>query len=263
MMKANKAQQGFSLIELMIAVTLALVAMLAATQLYASTRQTYRLQGMQTRLSEDGRFALSMLQRVIAQAGYRPSPVTPMIPTAGFMSVANGTYLTPTSNESVTVRFIADGTNMMVCDGSLAAANSQQTLTIAKSGSKLQCGTVDWIAPASAGSGTGTELVDFKILYGTDTGPATLKEFGCGADSNATQKARDCVADTYVQASATAAPTAIVSVKVCLVLRTESTDASISKNAAISDCSGTAIANSQADKKLYRTFRSTVMLRNQ
>ena len=44
-MKANKAQQGFSLIELMIAVTLALVAMLAATQLYASTRQTYRLQG--------------------------------------------------------------------------------------------------------------------------------------------------------------------------------------------------------------------------
>lgn len=252
-MKTIKTQRGFSLIELMIAITLAMVGMLAATELYSSTRQTYRLQNMQSRLAEDGRFALSMLQRVISQAGYRPNPKTAM-----------GSYLDPAANESVTVRFVADGTNMIACDGSLPAANAAQTLVIAKSGSKLQCGAIDWIAPATSGTGNGTELIDFKIRYGIDTGPAgTLKEFGCGTDTSATQKGRDCVADSYVTTASGANLTQIVAVKVCLILRTESTDAAVSKAAAVSDCSGTAIANSQTDNKLYRTFRSTITLRNQ
>ena len=52
---------GFTLVELMVAIVISLVAVLAATEVYVSTRQTNRLQGMQSRLSEDGRFAVSML----------------------------------------------------------------------------------------------------------------------------------------------------------------------------------------------------------
>lgn len=262
MMKNRKFQQGFSLIELMIAVTLSLVAMLAATELYIGTRQTYKIQGMQTRLSEDGRFAISMLQRIISQAGYRPSPSDVMI----------SNYLTPTSAQSATVRFTADGANTMLCNGSLGVANTAYAPVIALSGNKLQCDAVDWIAPATAGSGNGTELVDFRLFYGTDTSPVTTYEFGCGtnvfangtADTSSSPGFRkgDCVADSFLQATATANPSAIVSVRVCLVLRSEAVDASLTKAAAVNDCAGTAIANSQTDNKLYRTFRSTVMLRN-
>lgn len=243
--------RGFTLIELMVALVIALIAMLAATELYVSTKQTYRIQSMQTRLSEDGRFALSMLQRMISQAGFRPNPVTPMV----------ADFITPTSSQSVTLKFTADGANTMACDGSLPALDSAQTIVIAKSGSKLQCGVVDWIAPAAAGAGSGTELVDFKIDYGTDTGPAIVGDFGCGADVGS-NKERDCVADTYVQATATANPTKIVAVKVCLVLRSEAIDGGVAKAGLVKDCSATDIAGSDSDNKLYRTFRSTVLLRN-
>lgn len=244
--------RGFTLVELMVALMIALISMLAATELYVSTRQTYRLQGMQTRLSEDGRFALSMMQRVISQAGFRPNPST----------VIASDFITPTSAQSVTVKFTADGTNSMACDGSVPAANSAQTLTIAKSGTKLQCGAVDWIAPASAGSGNGSELIDFRLQYGTDTGPNTISEFGCGGDVSSTIKERDCVADGYLQATATANPTKVVAVKACLVLRSEATELSVVKQAAVKDCSNVDITGSQTDNKLYRTFRSTILLRN-
>ncbi len=64
---------GFSLIELLIAIAISLVAMLAASQAYITSNQTYRLQAMQSRLTEDGRFLVSMLQRTISQAGFRQS----------------------------------------------------------------------------------------------------------------------------------------------------------------------------------------------
>lgn len=255
-MRHPKDCRGFTLIELMIALVIALVAMLAATELYVSTKQTYRIQGMQTRLSEDGRFALSMLQRMISQAGFRPAPNPPApIPQIAADSI------TPTSSQSMTLKFTADGTSTMACDGSIPGANSAQTIVIAKSGSKLQCGAVDWIAPAAAGAGQGAELIDFKIDYGTDTGPAILGDFGCGADVGA-NKERDCVADTYALATAVANPTKIVAVKVCLVLRSEAIDGGVAKAGAVKDCSAVDIAGSNSDNKLYRTFRSTVLLRN-
>ncbi len=252
MIKHHRYSRGFTLIELMVSVAIALVSLLAATELYVSTKQTYRLQGMQTRLSEDGRFALSMLQRMISQAGFRPSPNVVMV----------SDYLTPTSSQSVTLKYTADGVNIIACDGSIPAANAAQAITIAVSGSSLQCGTTDWIAPAASGSGNGTELVDFRLDYGTDTGPTTLSDFGCGADVSASTKERDCVADTFVQATATANPTKVVAVKVCLVLRSEATDMSINRPAAVMDCSATGVTASTTDHKLYRTFRSTVLLRN-
>lgn len=244
---------GFTLVELMIALSIALVAILAATQLYLSTRQTYRIQGMQATLSEDGRFALSMLQRIFTQAGFRPAPN---------LSLGGGVNpVTATSATSATVRFIADGTNQVGCDGAVLAngGNAVQALTISSGNGKLQCGAVDWIAPAGASS----ELVDFRLDYGVDNAPTTAKDFGCGPDVVANvSKAGDCVADTYVLATAQASPSQIVAIKACLVLRSETLDRSLLKAAAYKDCSDNDIANSQTDNRLYRTFRSTILIRN-
>lgn len=254
MMKLDKIQRGLSLIELLVAMTIALVAVAAGLSLYVGTRQTTRVQEMQSRLAEDGRFAVFMLQRIIGQAGFRPNPAI----------VMPANYITPTSVSSVTVRFDGDNANTIGCDG--AVVNGAQVLTIASNGSSLRCGngvaTIDWVAPAASGAGNGSELVDFALAYGTDTGPApTSTEIGCGTVSG-TGLSRDCVADTYVLATAQANSSQIVAVKACIVLRSEVTHGSIDKAATVPNCAGMAIAGSQTDQRLYRTFRTTILVRN-
>lgn len=251
MKNGTRRCKGFSLIELMIAMAIALVAILAATQVYVSTRQTNRIQNMQATLSADGRFALSMLQRMFMQAGFRAAPNL----TLGANAIM------PTSATSVTVRFIPDGTNQIGCDGSVLAnaGNAVQALMISGANGKLQCGAVDWIASAGAAS----ELMDFRLDYGVDNAPTTPNDFGCGPNVVPNvSRVGDCVADTYVLATAQAAPGQIVAVKACLVLRSDALDRSLEKSAAYKDCSGGDIANSQNDNRLYRTFRSTILVRN-
>ena len=261
-------QAGFSLIELLIAIAISMVAMVAVTEVYVSSKGTSRVQEMQMRLTEDGRFGSSMMQRVISQAGYRETPSTAIDPNR--ISVAANV---------ITVKFRSDGANQMVCDGSTPAV-ADQTLVIQRlaASSTLQClfdanndgsavgvadGTVDWIAPAAAGVGNGTEVIDFAVQLGIDTGPASVNEnLGCGAAA-AGLKPRDCIVDSYVSALPVGVTAEqIVAVKVCWMLRTEATDASIIKGANVKDCSNADIANTQNDHKLYRTFNTTVLLRN-
>lgn len=257
-------QRGFSLVELMIAMTIALIATLAATQIYASTRQTYRLQSMQNRLSDDGRFALSMLRRVFLQAGFQPNPASTRDNAFG-----NTKFLTPTSANSVTIRFISDGRNFIGCDGAVIANETNiQALTIGRTQgtNTLSCSStgaanaVDWIAP----EGKSSELVDLKFEYGTDTAPDTPVAYGCGANAvnQSGNKVRDCVADQYTQDMATNNPDNIVAVKVCLVLRTEEIDLSINRSDNYRNCSDAGIDGPKQDRRLYRTFRSTILLRN-
>lgn len=246
--------KGFTLVELMVALAISLVAILAATELYVGTRQTYRSQAMQSRLSEDGRFAQSMLQRIILQAGFRPSPADAISPG----------YITPVDATSFTVKFVSDGANVVNCDGGVVAdataSKAVTSLTISGSGGVLSCGTTNWITS----SGNGSVLKDFTVEYGVDTGPNTPKNYGCGSDIDTSTSQRDCVADEYDLVKAKANPGTIVALRLCFVLSTEDVDASVVKTANYPDCAVSAggIANSKDDHKLYRTFRSTVLLRN-
>ncbi|WP_043650314.1 PilW family protein [Chitinilyticum litopenaei] len=249
--------RGFTLIELMVAMAIAMIALLAVSQLYINSRQTFNLLAMQNRVSEDGRFALAMLQRTISQAGFRPNP-NQALPTNHVSSDSAGT---------ITVRFNADGVNQMDCAGGVAAAGPTE-LTIARSGSKLQCGSTDWLAPSDGGGGNATEVVDFRLSYGVDDAdndaggnPRTPAEYGCGADLGA-MRARDCVANRFVDTLAGISADQLVAVKVCLVLRSEKTDRTLIKAAGVSNCSNAEISGSQDDQKLYRMFQTTVLLRN-
>ncbi len=42
----HSSHRGFSLVELMVALAISMVAMVAVTELYLGTRQTYRVQAM-------------------------------------------------------------------------------------------------------------------------------------------------------------------------------------------------------------------------
>lgn len=262
-------QAGFSLVELMVAMAIALVALTAGTAMFLSTKQTSKVQQMQDQITQDGRFVMYMLQQVVGQAGFRDNPG----------NAIQSNYIDVTSDQSMNIRFFADSqVSAVACDGSLPTGSGVQALTIARNGSCLQCGTgggaatcpkaandantVDWIAPASAGTGNGTELISFQIQYGTDTGPNTAASLGCGADVTSSVKARDCIPDSWALATAQLTPGQVVAVRVCFMLRSERTDPSITRSANVTDCAGTAIANSQNDNRLYRTFRTTITLRN-
>ncbi len=63
-------QTGFSLVELMVAMVLGLVLTGGVINIYISSKQTYRMQDNQSRLQENGRFALQYLTKDLRMAGY-------------------------------------------------------------------------------------------------------------------------------------------------------------------------------------------------
>lgn len=64
-------QAGFSLIELMISLTVGLIISGVVASVYIGNRQTYKDQEALQRMQENGRFALQIMARDIAGAGYR------------------------------------------------------------------------------------------------------------------------------------------------------------------------------------------------
>jgi type IV pilus assembly protein PilW len=64
-------QQGFSLIEIMVAMTIGLVLMGGLVQIFISNKQTYRVQEAMARLQENGRFALDLITNDLRASGFR------------------------------------------------------------------------------------------------------------------------------------------------------------------------------------------------
>ena len=65
-----KKQQGLSLVELMIAIVLGLILVAGVIELFVNNRQVYRVQDAQSRLQENGRYAMTVLTQSIERAGY-------------------------------------------------------------------------------------------------------------------------------------------------------------------------------------------------
>lgn len=63
-------QQGMSLIEVLIAMAIGAVLLLALTQFYSHARQAYTMQSEQARLQENARLALTLIAREVRMAGY-------------------------------------------------------------------------------------------------------------------------------------------------------------------------------------------------
>lgn len=63
-------QQGFSVVELMVAMVVGLILMAGVLQVFASSRATYTVNDQLARLQENERIAADMIQSDIRQAGY-------------------------------------------------------------------------------------------------------------------------------------------------------------------------------------------------
>lgn len=255
-MKRTLMQRGFSLVELMVSLTLGSLVILALGQIYSSTSASRRVQEMQSRLAEDGRFVMGISSRLLLQAGYRNTPVygTPFQSISASVSTAS----------SVSFVFDTDGVNHIGCNGAVDPISGPiRSVTIARTATGLDCTytnasgptTTNWVVAAASGTSRGVEIVDFNLQYGVDTGNNTgaASAYQCAA-------AADCIPDTYT--STPSAGARIVAVRVCAVLRSEQSAMAVSRPAAFTNCSGANIAASTTDRKVYRIFRTTVAMRN-
>lgn len=70
MTRCPARMRGFSLVELMVAITIGLIVLAAVAQIFATSHGTYRLEENLARVQESGRFAVDFLTRDLRMAGY-------------------------------------------------------------------------------------------------------------------------------------------------------------------------------------------------
>lgn len=239
-----KKQTGFTITELMVGLTLAMILAFAVGTVYTQTRQSFRLQTAQTRLVEQGRYAIAIFQKMATQAGYRNEALVINKPITD-ASLFNGLVVGKASGE---IQFMFTGNSasapnvIILCDGNDAAAASAPlagyyTNTLSKDGSKLVChnGTkyVDLLPD---------NVVDFAVTFGEDTSAT-----------------KDKIPDVY-----TSTPTDyknVYAAKMCIVIKGDAISGNtLETTQSYIDCAGS--NQTATDKRLYRRFDTTVYLRN-
>ena len=95
----HQCQQGFSLVEIMVALVISLFLAAGIIQLFISSQQTYRVTQALSRLQENGRFIIDRMAFDIRMAGYHPDLWTPL-PNAVVVGPKDGN-----DNNDITVQY--------------------------------------------------------------------------------------------------------------------------------------------------------------
>ena len=171
-MKLHK-QKGFSLVELMVSITIGLILLAGVLSIFFSSRVTFSTNERTARLQENGRVALDLVTHDIRSAGYQGCArgvqfnnalTTPtsllwnyIFPVQGYENSGSGTFtpalgvtLTPTAvNDSdvIVVRAATRDGHSTRLEANMAATNS--TLTLFNTGT-LAAGNVYMISDCNA-----------------------------------------------------------------------------------------------------------------
>ncbi|MEM7257099.1 MAG: prepilin-type N-terminal cleavage/methylation domain-containing protein [Pseudomonadota bacterium] len=178
-------QSGFTLIELMISISIGVILLLAATGMVVSTAESRRAVKHTAALQDESFFVSHVLKQQLAQAGYRPlTPATGVsrsIPIASrfdhFPAVSgvwqDGQLIRATAN-SLTYRFDGasrpDGTpdgSIFDCLGNAIPAGTIVESTISHIDDRLVC-TVGANSAALMGGSTDTRVEQMMITLGID-----------------------------------------------------------------------------------------------
>jgi type IV pilus assembly protein PilW len=188
------AQRGFTLIELMIAITIALFLSIGLLTLVQAMKRTAMVQGGLSQLQDNQRMAMTLIADVIQQAGYFPNPLLntgagtfPVNGTfasfAGQSVVGTGAFLDPAQpGNSITIRYATAGTvasdNTIDCTGNTSSVATTFTDTFSITPDAGDPTTFDLtcnLLNSATGSNTTVQLVNgvtqLQILYGVHTNP--------------------------------------------------------------------------------------------
>jgi len=238
-------QGGFTLVEMMIALTLGLIILLVIGTVFVSSSQIFRVQDDNARIQESGRFVLEVIGRSIKQAGHADIPFT------GFKVAFSGDAINGADGgagvaDTLTIQYdgvIGDSD----CEGTgVAAAGTiiQNFFNVDAANAQLRCdGEVNVTPPLVGVVPSGVVLAenveDLQILYGIDT-------------------VGDQSANQYVPTPADW--NQVVTARVCVLVRSDKTNIATVGNNYL-DCNGTAVPV-PADGRLRRAFSATFNLRN-
>lgn len=230
-------QSGLTLVEMMVAMALGLLILLAIGSVYIGSRATYRLQEDNARLQESGRFALEVMGRSLRQAGFWNMPISPVATATAF----GGTPINGTNGATDTVTVQYDGlSGDRDCEGTVLTVNAVVTEAFRLTGNNLVC---DGIDADTAFQPLVADIEDVQILYGIDT--------------NADQSV-----DQYVATPGNWGQ--VFSARVCIQARSANqvNDAPQTFLNCTGALAGTATFSTAADRRLRRTFVATFNLRN-
>jgi type IV pilus assembly protein PilW len=251
-------QAGFTMVEMMIAMTLGLLLVVVIGQVFVTSKESYRTTEDLSRLQENARFAVTQLSRSIRMAGYMTNPLdTPAVvfPVATSQQAIVGTDGGGSVADQVTVRFqgsgagTADGT-VLDCQGNAIRAGEMAAARFylapgANGANALFCDNTGTVGPGivAAQVELASDVENMQILYGEDTD-------------------LDGTANRYLPAGAggVADFDNVVSVRIAVLARSQS-EVSASLNTGTYDLIGT-VFDPVDDRRLRRVYTATITLRN-
>jgi len=167
--RARKFQQGLTLMELMISLTLALIIAAAMIALFVNSKQSFRISENMSRLQENARFAVTFLSRDFRMADYRQCITNNRLANA--ISGQNDSGL----NNSDTVTILWQTND---CGAASTVQTTVYSIQNGASGNPALFRSID---------GTSQELVegidDLQILYGEDIDGDNVPNYYVDADS--------------------------------------------------------------------------------
>ncbi|MBZ2190523.1 PilW family protein [Alcanivorax sp. JB21] len=206
-------QRGFSLVELMVALLLGSLIVIASTQLFITNQRTFQLQQGLTDIQEQGRFALDFVARDLRRTGLRqPDFVTgPDVGIELDALTVNGQSFPASSegggdnaaNDRLTFSFHGNA-GTQDCEGSTLAAAAAPARVVntywVNDQAELMCrGSID---AGTNGIAIVSGVDSFQVLYGVDT-----------------DEDRVPFASRYVRADQLTAADPVVTVRVGLLVR--------------------------------------------
>lgn len=296
----SASQRGFTLVELLVSITIGLALVGALIVTYLGNAQSNRSVIALGQLSEDGQAALALMVQQLRQTDYNPLAGSPAAPRdlqadgfalfacdSGFQSVSVPTGALVCNSTSgpaaFSVAYIGDGLNTIPtadappratdCTGAgiMPLADASGLYTVAQNrfyvmNGSLMCVGNGGVAPYATPQPFVENVEDLRVNFGVSA-PLSTHTVVAGYMNAAEVGAQSGTAGLFADADFIALTPAarwgkVVSVRVCLVMRSPGVvlPASDAAPQYYNDCSGTRVKT--VDGRLRRTFAATVLLRN-
>ena len=182
---SDRAQAGFTLVELMVALAISLFLIGGLLTLVQAMKSTQGTQSGLSQLQDSERMAMTLLADVIQSAGYYPNPTTTTATTAfpivapftyvGQSVIGSGGYLdTPIPDQTVTVRNATSGSDGIInCTGNTSAVAATFVNAFSLVADPTVAGTYDLTCTLTGSPAVTlvTGLTNMQIYYGVQTNP--------------------------------------------------------------------------------------------
>ena len=180
-----RGQRGFTLVEMMVAVTIGLIVILGVTVTFVNLKGAWGTQDKLAQLQDNERLAMAFLTSAVQEAGYYPDPLNTN-PISGFTDatygstaagqIMVGTTDTTTSSDSLSTVFAtAGGDGLLNCQGATYSGSGtisvRNTFYVDTTNKTLNC-KVDGPSPSVMTATTAplvSGVASMTVLYNVNT----------------------------------------------------------------------------------------------